>query len=119
MCGLLVKLVCVVDVILGKLVVGLEIFNVICEMIYLFELLCFKEYDKLVSVLILVFGKDIVGCLIVVDLVCMFYLLVVGIIGLGKLVVVNVMVLSLLYKVLLKDLWMLMIDLKMFELSVY
>lgn len=55
----------------------------------------------------------------VVDLFKMFYVLVVGIIGLGKLVGVNVMILSMLYKVFLEDVCFIMIDLKMLEFFVY
>lgn len=57
-----------------------------------------KFCDNL-SLLIVVLGKDIVGELVVVDLVKMLYLLVVGIIGFGKFVGVNAMILSMFYKV--------------------
>lgn len=57
-----------------------------------------KFCDNLL-LLIVVLGKDIVGELVVVDLVKMLYLLVVGIIGFGKFVGVNVMILSMFYKV--------------------
>lgn len=49
----------------------------------------------------------------------MFYLLVVGMIGFGKLVGVNVMIFSMLYKVQLEDVCFIMIDLKMLEFLVY
>lgn len=49
----------------------------------------------------------------------MLYLLVVGIIGFGKFVGVNVMILSMFYKVQLEDVCFIMIDLKMLELLVY
>lgn len=67
----------------------------------------------------MVLGVDIFGKLVIVDLVKMFYLLVVGIIGLGKFVGVNVMILSLLYKSMFEDVCMIMIDFKMLELLVY
>lgn len=51
------------------------------------------------SLLIVVLGKDIVGESVVVDLAKMSYLLVAGIIGFGKFVGVNAMILSMFYKV--------------------
>ncbi len=117
--GLSVQSVCVVDVIPGKSVIGLEIPNVNREIVYLSEILRSKEYDKIASPLALALGKDIGGRPTVVDLAKMPHLLVAGTTGSGKSVALNAMVLSLLYKATAQDVRMLMIDPKMLELSVY
>lgn len=117
--GLSVQSVRVVDVIVGKSVIGLEIPNTHRQIVYLSEMLRSKEYDKVFSPLALALGKDIGGRPTVVDLAKMPHLLVAGTTGSGKSVAVNAMVLSLLYKATAAEVRMLMIDPKMLELSVY
>lgn len=50
----------------------------------------------LIKLLVVLFGCDVFGNLVVVDLFKMLYLLIVGLIGSGKLVVINVMIMGLL-----------------------
>lgn len=115
---MLVLLVCV-SIVLGCIVIGIELFNVCCEKVVLWEILVLKFFGDGMQLLFLVFGKDIGGGLVVVNLVKMLYLLIVGIIGLGKFVVINIMILLLFYKLMFEECWLIMIDFKMLELLVY
>lgn len=102
-CLLVVISVWVVEVIFGKIIVGIEIFNEDWQMVCFFEVLLLLEYDEYKFIVLLVLGYDIGGWLIIIDLVKMLYLLVVGIIGFGKLVGVNVMFLLILFKFMLSE----------------
>ncbi|MEW6997177.1 DNA translocase FtsK [Colwelliaceae bacterium BS250] len=109
----------VVEVIPGKSVIGLEIPNKHREMVRLSEVIESKVFTESKSALTMVLGKDIAGDPIVADLGKMPHLLVAGTTGSGKSVVVNVMIISLLYKSTPEDVRFIMIDPKMLELSVY
>ena len=109
----------VVEVIPGKSVIGLEIPNESREMVRLSEILSSEAYEKSISPLTLVLGKDISGQPTVADLAKMPHLLVAGTTGSGKSVAINAMILSLLYKATPDQVRMIMIDPKMLELSVY
>lgn len=109
----------VVEVIPGKSVIGLEIPNKHREMVRLSEVITCEAFTKSASSLTMVLGKDIAGAPIVADLAKMPHLLVAGTTGSGKSVVVNVMIVSMLYKSTPEDVRFIMIDPKMLELSVY
>lgn len=109
----------VVEVIPGKSVIGLEIPNKHREMVRLSEVIESPVFTESKSALTMVLGKDIAGDPIVADLGKMPHLLVAGTTGSGKSVVVNVMIVSLLYKSTPDDVRFIMIDPKMLELSVY
>ena len=109
----------IVEVIPGKSVIGLELPNEHKELVCLSEIIRSKQYDEKHSPLTLALGKDIGGHSVVADLARMPHLLVAGTTGSGKSVAINAMVLSLLYKASPQDVRMIMIDLKMVELSVY
>lgn len=109
----------VVEVIPGKSVIGLEIPNKHREMVRLSEVITCDAFTKSPSALTMVLGKDIAGAPIVADLAKMPHLLVAGTTGSGKSVVVNVMIVSMLYKSTPDDVRFIMIDPKMLELSVY
>ncbi len=117
--ALTVTRVRVVEVIPGKSVVGLEIPNEYRELVRLREILESLEYTESTSHLSLALGKDIAGEPIVVNLAKMPHLLVAGTTGSGKSVGINVMLLSLLYKAMPKDVRLILIDPKMLELSIY
>ncbi|OUS28726.1 cell division protein FtsK [Thalassotalea sp. 42_200_T64] len=109
----------VVEVIPGKSVIGLELPNKHREMVRLSEVIESEAFTKSSSALTMVLGKDIAGDPIVADLAKMPHLLVAGTTGSGKSVVVNVMIVSMLYKSTPADVRFIMIDPKMLELSVY
>ncbi|NMP15387.1 DNA translocase FtsK [Thalassotalea sp. Y01] len=109
----------VVEVIPGKSVIGLEIPNKHREMVRLSEIISCEEFNKAKSSLAMVIGKDIAGDPVVADLGKMPHILVAGTTGSGKSVVVNVMIVSMLYKSTPEDVRFIMIDPKMLELSIY
>ena len=109
----------VVEVIPGKSVIGLEIPNKYREMVQLSEVIECDAFKNSDSSLAMVIGKDIAGEPIVADLAKMPHLLVAGTTGSGKSVVVNVMIISMLYKSTPDDVRFIMIDPKMLELSIY
>ncbi|MGH8563460.1 MAG: DNA translocase FtsK [Gammaproteobacteria bacterium] len=109
----------VVEVIPGKTVIGLEIPNHQRELVALRDILGAPEYEANPSPLTLALGKDIGGKPVAVDLARMPHLLVAGTTGAGKSVALNAMILSMLYKAMLRDVRLIMIDPKMLELSVY
>ncbi|WP_405054113.1 DNA translocase FtsK [Thalassotalea nanhaiensis] len=109
----------VVEVIPGKSVIGIEIPNKHREMVRLSEVIESEIFVESKSSLTMVLGKDIAGDPIIADLAKMPHLLVAGTTGSGKSVVVNVMIVSMLYKSTPDDVRFIMIDPKMLELSVY
>ncbi|MDN3651452.1 DNA translocase FtsK 4TM domain-containing protein [Thalassotalea ponticola] len=109
----------VVEVIPGKSVIGLEIPNKHREMVRLSEIISCEKFIKSSSSLSMVIGKDIAGDPVVADLAKMPHILVAGTTGSGKSVVVNVMIVSMLYKSTPEDVRFIMIDPKMLELSIY
>ncbi len=108
-----------VAVIPGKNVIGIEMPNKTQEAVYLSEL--FKK-DKFLSSdanLLLALGKDIAGNAFFADLATMPHLLIAGTTGSGKSVGINVMILSILYRLSPEECKFILIDPKMLELSVY
>jgi len=108
-----------VAVVPGSSVIGIELPNSRREVVYLRELLGAKAYEQAGGKLPLVLGKDISGAPVIVDLVRMPHLLIAGTTGSGKSVSVNVLILSLLYRLTPEHCKFIMIDPKMLELSVY
>src|SRR5208282_2710902 len=108
-----------VAVVPGRNALGIELPNARRETVYLRELLASETYERTVSKLTLVLGKDIAGSPVVVDLARMPHLLVAGTTGSGKSVAINTMILSLLYRLPPSQCRFIMIDPKMLELSVY
>ena len=103
----------------GKTTIGIELPNSKREMIFLREMIESKEYKFTQNLLPIILGKDISGEPIVADLAKMPHLLIAGTTGSGKSVGLNVMILSLLYKMRPDECKFIMIDPKMLELSVY
>lgn len=103
----------------GEPYVGIELPNEIRETVYLKELASSTTFWNARYKLPLIFGKDISGLPVVVDLVSMPHLLIAGTTGSGKSVGLNSMILSLLYKLSPDQCKLLMIDPKMIELSGY
>jgi len=109
----------VVETILGKSCMGLEIPNPRRQVVFLSEIMGSQVYADLNSPLAIAMGKDIAGKPVVADLAKMPHVLVAGTTGSGKSVAVNALILSLLYKAEATQVRMILIDPKMLELSVY
>ncbi|MFZ4790899.1 MAG: DNA translocase FtsK [Candidatus Competibacteraceae bacterium] len=117
--SLLVISVRVVESIPGKSTIGLEIPNRQREIVYLREVLESPVYRQSASPLTLTLGKDISGNPVVANLNKMPHLLIAGTTGSGKSVAINAMLLSLLYKAPPSEMRLILVDLKMLELSIY
>ncbi|MGE4596960.1 MAG: DNA translocase FtsK 4TM domain-containing protein [Methylophilaceae bacterium] len=109
----------VVETILGKTCMGLEIPNPNRQVVYLSEIMSSKTFADTSALLTVALGKDISGRPYVLDISRMPHLLIAGTTGSGKSVAINALVLSLLYKTTPEQVKMILIDPKMLELSVY
>ncbi len=103
----------------GKAAVGIEIPNNNRETVWLKDVVGHPKFQKMESKLTLALGKDTEGIPFVADLAKMPHLLVAGATGSGKSVQVNSMILSLLYKGTPEEIRLILVDLKMLELSIY
>ena len=103
----------------GRSIIGIELPNEIREKVLLRELFAARAFGDAKERLLIALGKDIAGAPIVANLARMPHLLIAGTTGSGKSVAINVMILSLLYRLSPKECRMIMIDPKMLELSVY
>jgi len=108
-----------IAVVSGKTSIGIELPNPKREMIFLRELIECKEYKLSQNFLPIILGKDIGGETMIADLAKMPHLLIAGTTGSGKSVGLNVMILSLLYRLRPDECKFIMIDPKMLELSIY
>lgn len=117
--GLALSNVRIVENIVGKNTMGIEVPNVKRQTIYLKEIFDSRVYRGNNSLLTLALGKDIAGQVIVTDLAKMPHLLVAGTTGSGKSVSVNAMILSILFNATADEVKFIMIDPKMVELSFY
>ena len=108
-----------VAVVPGRNAIGIEMPNQLRETVYLREMLASDVYRSTAATLPLVLGKDIGGTPVIADLARMPHLLVAGTTGSGKSVAINVMILSLLYRLPPDKCRFIMVDPKMLELSVY
>lgn len=108
-----------IAVIPGKTSIGMELPNPKREMIFLREMIESNEYQSSSNALPIILGKDIAGDPMIADLSKMPHLLIAGTTGSGKSVGLNVMILSLLFKMRPDECKFIMIDPKMLELSIY
>ena len=108
-----------IAVISGKTSIGIELPNPKRLMIFLKELIESKKYQISDFYLPMILGKNIGGELVISDLAKMPHLLIAGTTGSGKSVGLNVMILSLLFKLTPDECKFIMIDPKMLELSIY
>ncbi|MGO1767799.1 MAG: DNA translocase FtsK [Advenella sp.] len=109
----------VVETIVGKNLMGLELPNPRRQMVRLSEIIGSKTYHDNGSSLTMALGKDIAGNPVVADLAKMPHLLVAGTTGSGKSVGINAMIISLLYKADASQVRLILIDPKMLEMSIY
>jgi S-DNA-T family DNA segregation ATPase FtsK/SpoIIIE len=108
-----------IAVIPGRTAIGIELPNPKREMIFLRELIDNKEYKYSQNSLPIILGKNISGEAIIADLAKMPHLLIAGTTGSGKSVGLNVMILSIIFKLRPDECRFIMIDPKMLELSIY
>jgi DNA segregation ATPase FtsK/SpoIIIE, S-DNA-T family len=108
-----------VAVVPGRNAIGIELPNQRRETVGLRELLASDALERSAGALMLALGKDIGGSPVIVDLARMPHLLIAGTTGSGKSVAINVMILSLLYRLSPEACKLILIDPKMLELSVY
>jgi len=109
----------VVEAILGKTVIGIEVPNENRQIVRFREILDTPVYQEKESPITMALGKDISGLPMVADMARMPHLLVAGTTGSGKSVGVNAMILSILYKATPDEVRLILIDPKMLELSIY
>lgn len=103
----------------GKPHIGIKLLNVHRQSVYLREVLDSAEFRDHSSPLAVALGKDIAGQPVVVDLVGMPHLLIGGMTGSGKSVLLDAVILSILYKATPQEIRFIMIDPKMLDLSLY
>lgn len=108
-----------IAVVTGKTSIGIELPNQKREMIFLREMIETREYLNSQHSLPIILGKDISGETMIADLAKMPHLLIAGTTGSGKSVGLNVMILSILFKMRPDECKFIMIDPKMLELSIY
>lgn len=108
-----------VAVIPGHDTIGIELANADREIVYFYDTLTAKSFERSSAALTIILGKDIGGEVKVADLAKMPHLLIAGTTGSGKSVGINAIILSLLYRLSPKECKFIMIDPKMLELSVY
>ena len=103
----------------GKAAVGIEVPNKERLMVSLREVMETPAFLNSPGKLTVAFGKDNAGNPVIGDLAKMPHLLIAGSTGSGKLVCMNTIICSILFKARPDEVKMLMVDPKMVELSVY
>lgn len=103
----------------GKQAIGIEVPNVIRDIVYLKELLDCPEFSANDTALPLALGKDLGGSKIIKSLEKMPHLLVAGATGTGKSVCLNALILSLVYHCSPEDMRMVLVDPKCVEFAAY
>ena len=103
----------------GHSELGIELPNDRREMVNMKEILAAQTYQQNTAKLPMILGKTIDGTPLIVDLATMPHLLIAGTTGSGKSVGLNVMLLSILYRLNPDQCRVIMIDPKMLEFSVY
>jgi DNA segregation ATPase FtsK/SpoIIIE, S-DNA-T family len=116
LCAMSIRIVAPIP---GKAVIGIEIPNVVREIVRFKEVVNVNSFEKSKFKLILCLGKDIVGNPVIADLSKMPHLLIAGATGTGKSVGLNTMICSILYKAKPDEVKFIMIDPKRIELSSY
>jgi DNA segregation ATPase FtsK/SpoIIIE, S-DNA-T family len=116
LCAMSIRIVAPIP---GKAVIGIEIPNVVREIVRFKEVVNVNSFEKSKFKLILCLGKDIVGNPVIADLSKMPHLLIAGATGTGKSVGLNTMICSILYKATPDEVKFIMVDPKRIELSSY
>ena len=108
-----------VSAIPGRTVMGIELPNVVRDMVSFRELVACDKFVNSKGLLPIILGKDITGEPIVADLAAMPHLLVAGTTGSGKSVGLNCILLSLLYRLTPQECRLILVDPKVLELKSY
>ncbi|KUR76551.1 DNA translocase FtsK [Novosphingobium sp. Fuku2-ISO-50] len=108
-----------VSAIPGRTVMGIELPNVVRDMVSFRELVGCDRFVNAKGLLPIILGKDITGEPIVADLAAMPHLLVAGTTGSGKSVGLNCILLSLLYRLTPQQCRLILVDPKVLELKSY
>ncbi|WP_428332483.1 DNA translocase FtsK 4TM domain-containing protein [Novosphingobium sp.] len=108
-----------VSAIPGRTVMGIELPNVVRDMVSFRELVACDKFVNSKGLLPIILGKDITGEPVVADLASMPHLLVAGTTGSGKSVGLNCILLSLLYRLTPAECRMILVDPKVLELKSY
>ncbi len=103
----------------GRTVMGIELPNVVRDMVSFHELAACDKFVNSKGLLPIILGKDIAGEPIVADLAAMPHLLVAGTTGSGKSVGLNCILLSLLYRLTPQQCRLILVDPKVLELKSY
>ena len=103
----------------GKSTVGVQVPNREREIIWLRENIESNEFIGTKSKLTLALGKDINGRIVTADLAGMPHLLIAGSTGTGKSVAINAMIMSILYKATPDQVRLVLVDPKRLELGNY
>jgi S-DNA-T family DNA segregation ATPase FtsK/SpoIIIE len=103
----------------GKSAIGIEVPNVIREMVTLGDIIASQEYKSADMMLKIAMGKDILGKPCMIDLKKQPHLLIAGATGAGKSVCVNGVITSLVYNYDPNHVRFILIDPKMVELQLY
>ena len=103
----------------GKVSFGIDLANSEREDVNLRELLLSPNFADPLLCLPVALGRDVVGEPVIGDIADMGHLLIGSVIGMGKSVCVNNILLSLLYKFSPAELGLVLIDLKNVEMNVY
>jgi S-DNA-T family DNA segregation ATPase FtsK/SpoIIIE len=103
----------------GKAAIGIEVPNAERALVCLREILEDQAFLQSKSRLTFALGRDIAGAPIVADLAKMPHLLIAGTTGSGKSVCMNALIASILFSAAPDEVKMMMVDLKMVELTPY
>jgi S-DNA-T family DNA segregation ATPase FtsK/SpoIIIE len=108
-----------IERIIGKTTVGIQVPNHKRETIHLREVIESQDFAKAKSLLTLAMGKDTNGRIVTADLACMPHVLIAGSTGSGKSVAINAMIMSLLYRATPAQVRLILVDPKRVELGMY
>ncbi|MBU0910499.1 MAG: DNA translocase FtsK 4TM domain-containing protein [Proteobacteria bacterium] len=117
--GLQAESVRIIGSIPGKAAVGIEIPNPVRKTVTIREILATEKFIKAESKLTIGLGMDVVGRPVCADLTRMPHLLIAGATGAGKIVAINAIIASILFKATPDEVRLLMVDPKRIELSSY